>query len=42
MAEANLIETEILAQARLEAAKVKAEADAYSLKLVAETERKNA
>ena len=42
MAEANLIETEIVAQARLDAAKVKAEADAYYMQVVAEAQKKNA
>ena len=38
IAEANLIETEIIAQAKLDAARIKAEADAYNLKTVSEAQ----
>lgn len=42
MAEANLIENEILNNARAEAARIKAEADAYEIKTLTECEKENA
>jgi len=42
VAEANLIETAIIANAKAQAAKIQAEADAYSLKTVTEAEKENA
>lgn len=37
-----MIETEIVAQAKLDAARIKAEADAYYMKTVSEAQQKNA
>ena len=37
-----MIETDVMAQARLDAARIKAEADAYFLKVVSEAQKKNA
>jgi hypothetical protein len=42
LAEANLIETAIVANAKAQAAKIRAEADAYTLKTVTEAEKENA
>ena len=42
LAEANLIETAIIANSKAQAAKIKAEADAYALNTVTEAERENA
>ena len=42
MAEANLIETAIIANAKAMAAKIRAEADAYALKTITEAEKENA
>ena len=42
IAEANLIETSVLADAKAEAAKIRAEADAYFLTKVSEAEQQNA
>jgi hypothetical protein len=42
VAEANLIETEIVANARAEAAKIIAEADGYFLTKISEVEKANA
>lgn len=42
LAEANLIENEILNIARAESAKIKAEADAFEIKTLTECERENA
>jgi hypothetical protein len=42
LAEANLIENEILNNARAEAAKIRAEADAYEIKTLTECEKDNA
>jgi len=42
IAEANLIETAIIANSKAQAAKIKAEADAYALKTTTEAEKENA
>lgn len=42
MAEANLIETAIIANSKAMAAKIRAEAEAYQLKTITETEKENA
>ena len=42
MAEANLIETAIIANAKALAAKIRAEAEAYQLKTITEAEKENA
>ena len=42
MAEANLIETAIIANSKALAAKIRAEAEAYQLKTITEAEKENA
>ena len=42
MAEANLIETAIIANSKAMAAKIRAEAEAYQLKTITEAEKENA
>ena len=42
MAEANLIENDIVANAKATSSKINAEADAYAIKTLTETERNNA
>jgi hypothetical protein len=42
LAEANLIETTIIANSRALSAKIRAEADAYAVKTLTETQQKNA